>query len=424
MWNDSSNYKKYACYFVFIVFLILFGLSCAGGDSQKVAFAKMTDEEIEAELNDKIDGVLNDIDTNELDDFLSNDFNFDFLNKSSFKDIVLSVLNGNYFNEYDSLFDYIGQVIKNHLQQLLSIFVMFLAIVLLHEMFNNFCVDKYADLKKSVKLIFSLFIILLVAYLLKDVAESVSDVIDKIFSFSNILFPILLTLVSISGAVGTHSVYSSLSVFLLNTGSYVFKFVLMPLSISILVLSLVGSIFSNKRFEKTVNIFKWFFKCVIGLMFAIFGLFSMVNLVSVGVKDGVSLKLTKFALKNYIPVLGGYVSDGFDFVHACSVLIKNAFGVCGIIVLLFTVLKPLLFYFAYIFLFKMLSLFVSYVSNDFYSDMFDNVSKCLGYFVSVLVGVFLIMFIFIYILIVSVSVVWWFLKLWFLWLWWTWFMNW
>ena len=31
--------------------------------------------------------------------------------------------------------------------ELLSIFIMFLAIILLHEMFNNFCVDKYVDLK-------------------------------------------------------------------------------------------------------------------------------------------------------------------------------------------------------------------------------------------------------------------------------------
>jgi stage III sporulation protein AE len=215
----------------------------------------------------------------------------------------------------------------------------------------------------------------------------------------------LLSLISISGAVGTYSVYSSLSVFLLNTCSYIFVYVLLPLSVSILVLSLVGSIFSSKRFEKTIGIFKWIFKIVIGLIFGVFGLFSLVNLVSAGARDGVSLKLTKFAIKNYVPVLGGYISEGFDFVHSCSILIKNAFGVCGIVVLFFIVLKPLILCFSYILLFKILSFFIAYITSGFYSDTFENASKCLGCLVAVLVGVFLIMFIFIFLLILSVSVI-------------------
>ena len=141
------------------------------------------------------------------------------------------------------------------------------------------------------------------------------------------------------------------------------------------------------------------------IFFAIFGLFSSVNMVTAGIKDGVSLKLTKFAIKNYVPILGGYISDGFNFVHSCSVLIKNAFGVCGIMLLFFTVLKPIIVYAIYLLFFKVLSLTVLFVGNNEYSDMFNNVSKWMSNFITVLAGSFMVLFIYIYLLILSVSVV-------------------
>ena len=118
-----------------------------------------------------------------------------------------------------------------------------------------------------------------------------------------------------------------------------------------------------------------------------------------------SLKLTKFAIKNYVPLVGGYISDGFDFVHACSVLVKNAFGVSGIFVLFFIVIKPLLNFFVYMILFKVLSAVVVLIGNDYFSNLFENVSKSISYFIAVLISVFLIFFVFIYLLVMSVSVV-------------------
>lgn len=371
-----------------------------------ICYAVSSDEEVEEQLSDGIDGVLDDIDSSNLDEFLDYDLNFEFFNASSFLELVQSVLSGNYFDEYDSIFDWLKETCFDNAKSILSFLVMILAIILLNEMFKSFCSDKYSDVKKIVNLIFSFVVVLIIALMMKDVANLVSGVLTKIFNFIKILFPILLSLVLTSGASGTYSIYSSLSVFLLNTGSYVFIYVLMPLSLSILILSLVGSIFNNKRFSKTVDLFKTIFKYVIGVMFSVFGIFSAVNLISSGVKDGVSLKITKYALKNYIPILGGYISDGFDFVHACSVLVKNAFGICGIFVLLFMVLKPLIYYFVCLLAFKILSVIVSYIGVNYYSEMFDNVSKCMGYFISILVGVFLIMFVFIYLIIISVSVVW------------------
>ena len=134
-------------------------------------------------------------------------------------------------------------------------------------------------------------------------------------------------------------------------------------------------------------------------------MFSSVNVIASSVKDGVSVRLTKYAIKNYIPIVGGYVSQGFDFIHSCSVVVKNAVGVCGIFVLLFLVLKPILIFFVYMLMFKILSAVVVLIGNVEYSDLFNNVSKSISYFLAVIVGLFFIVFVFIYLLIISVSVI-------------------
>ena len=116
--------------------------------------AAVSDEEIEQELGENIDNILDDVESSELDDYIDLGFDVEFLNKGSFKDIVVSVLNGNYFNDYDGLWNLVLDSFKDKIKGLISLFVMFIAIALLHEMFNNFCVDRYSEIKKSVRIIF------------------------------------------------------------------------------------------------------------------------------------------------------------------------------------------------------------------------------------------------------------------------------
>ena len=64
--------------------------------------------------------------------------------------------------------------------------------------------------------------------------------------------------------------------------------------------------------------------------------------ISAGKYDGISIKATKFAVKSYIPIIGGYLSEGLDFVVLSSVLIKNAVGLSGLILLLISILSPII----------------------------------------------------------------------------------
>ena len=64
-----------------------------------------------------------------------------------------------------------------------------------------------------IEMIFSIILIIIFMFIVKILAK----VINKMFSMSNILFPMLLTLILSSGAAESFAVYSSLSAFVLNS---------------------------------------------------------------------------------------------------------------------------------------------------------------------------------------------------------------
>lgn len=362
-------------------------------------------EKIEEEFNDNINDILGDIESDELDSFIENDFDLDFLNSFSFIELVKNILNGNYFSDYSSLFSAVISYIKENIKSLVSIFLTIFALIILNEMFSNFCINKYQDIKKIVNLVFSLIFAVILVVMFKEIYELIFSIINKILDFSKILFPILLSLILMSGSNGTFTSYSSLSTFLIETGAHIFVYILLPIVSSIVMLTIINIIFNDNKFSKLISLLKSFFKYIIIAFFSVFGLFSMINIVSSGLSDGVNYKLTKFAIKTYIPVLGGYISDGFDFVHTCSVLVKNSFGICGIIVLFFIILKPSLLCIVYIFMFKILSVFISFIGKQKYANYFESLSSVLTYFLAILAGIFMCIFVFIYLLILSVSVI-------------------
>jgi hypothetical protein len=68
------------------------------------------------------------------------------------------------------------------------------------------------------------------------------------------------------------------------------------------------------------------------LFFSFFAFLSVQGIV-VSVSDSVSMRLSKFALSKYVPIIGGYLSDGFNYLIAGSIVIKNAIGITAIYLL-------------------------------------------------------------------------------------------
>lgn len=368
-----------------------------------ICCVRAENENIEEELNENVDLILDDIDFSELDESVYVVPNLNF----SFKDFVKTVLSGDFNFDYNSTFSFVKSQLFDKIKDNLRFFIYLFIIVILFEIFKSFNNDKCNDIKASLKIVFLFLLSTLILIFVKSFYEQIKLLVEELFNFAGLLFPILVGLLTLSGSVKSASVFSSFSVFLLETGSFIIKFVLLPLAVSILLLSLFGSIFSKGNFNKLTSLFKQIFRYIIVVFFAVFGLLSTVNIISSSSHDGLNLKLTKYAIKNYVPILGGYVSEGFDFLYSCAVLIKNAIGICSIVIIVFKILSPLLVVLVVSLLFKVLAVVTGFIGDGAFSNMFEDVSKSFSNFLSVILGSFLIVFVFVFLIILSVGVVWW-----------------
>ena len=113
----------------------------------------------------------------------------------------------------------------------------------------------------------------------------------------------------------------------------------------------------------------------------------MIGGVVAGSFDSVSIRATKFALKSYIPILGGYLSDGFNLVMASSVLIKNAIGLTGVVLATSTVLFPIVEIAVFSFGLKLTASILEPLTKSKVPDFLMSIAKLLNMLVVILAGV-------------------------------------
>ena len=57
--------------------------------------------------------------------------------------------------------------------------------------------------------------------------------------------------------------------------------------------------------------------------------------------DGISAKTTKAAVSSFVPVVGKILGDAVETVMGCSIILKNALGIVGVVVIIGICLTPI-----------------------------------------------------------------------------------
>ena len=91
-------------------------------------------------------------------------------------------------------------------------------------------------------------------------------------------------------------------------------------------------------------------------------------------------------MKSYIPILGGYLADGFNVIVASSVLIKNAVGACGLLTIFITILSPIISIIILSLLLKLTAAVLEPLSDGRISSFLVSVSKTLTMLMVILIG--------------------------------------
>jgi len=166
------------------------------------------------------------------------------------------------------------------------------------------------------------------------------DAISGMIQFMMAMIPLLLTLLASMGNIVTVSVLHPLIIFMIHAVGTVIYTVVFPLLFFSAVLHIASALTEKFKVTQLANVLRNFAVGLMGIMLTIFlGVISVQGATS-SVTDGVTMRTAKFVTGNFVPVIGKTFSDAADTVMSASLLVKNAIGIAGVIILIFLCAFP------------------------------------------------------------------------------------
>ncbi|MFC2948204.1 stage III sporulation protein AE [Virgibacillus sediminis] len=264
----------------------------------------------------------------------------------------------------------------------------------MHNAFEKSAVSKIAYFVVYMVL---LFIALNSFYLALSYAR---DTIEAMTSFMIALLPLVLGLMATFGNMLTVSFFHPVIVFLIHaSGLLISNFILPLLSLSALLL-IVSSINEEYKVTHLANFFRNLAMGTLGVFLTIFlGVMSVQGTAS-AIQDGVAMKTTKFITGNFIPVVGRTFTDAADTILSATLLLKNAVGIVGVLIILFLVLFPVIKIFAIALIYKIAAAILQPIGDG---PVISSLNTISNYIVLILACVLAVSFMFLLAIVIIVA---------------------
>lgn len=356
----------------------------------------------EEQLKESIENLLTELDTRALQEYLSSLQEFSAWNV---KDKILELIDGGTL-EYTSIFSALFSILGQSLKDMLPSFALICAIALLCGILNTvksgFLKDSTAEIIFFV--CYAAVLVVLLSQLI-GVFELCSQTLNALRKQMEIIFPLLLTLMSASGGTVSATVYQPAVAFLSGGVAGILTQLVLPFTLVVIVLYILSHLHKNVQIKGFISLFKSVNKWAIGLSVAVFGIFLSVQGLTAATYDGISLRAAKYAISNSVPIVGGFISNGFDLVLAGSTLIKNSVGVMGIFILASTVVQPLVCLVGFSLALRLAAAVCEPIGDERISAFLTNVNEGVGYLIACLLCMAFLYFLTVLLLICSAGVI-------------------
>lgn len=168
------------------------------------------------------------------------------------------------------------------------------------------------------------------------------NLVDDMVSFMQAILPVLVTLLVAVGQVGAPALMSPMLFSFITVVGTVVANIVLPLLIMAAVLRLASNLSEHFSVSRLAGLIQWSAMGVMGLMSTVFLGFLAVYGVAGAVTNGIAFRTARYATDALVPVVGGMLSDALGAVVGTSLLLKNAVGLAGIVVIALMITVPLL----------------------------------------------------------------------------------
>ena len=324
-----------------------------------------TEEEIMSSTQEKfnISGFINQ----------AQEYTGDFFEDMDLSDIFNQAVQGKVNNQtiYKKIIKILGNEVSSNIKILISILV----IIVIHGILKSITDSlENSNVSQIIYFVQYILIVTLIMSNFTEIIKLIKETANNLVGFINLLMPLLLTLMVYTGNITTSSVLEPIVLFISNFIGNIIVDALIPIVLIIVVFSIISKISDRVQVEKISKFLKsgvvWF----LGIVLTIFvGVVSLEGTLSSSV-DGVTAKTAKAAVSSVIPVVGKVLGDVVDSVLGCGVILKNAVGVVGVIVIIGICILPVLKIATLSIMYSLASAVVQPVADDKIVKLLDEMS--------------------------------------------------
>lgn len=352
--------------------------------------AENTTVEISEDLNNSIIDELNEIDFSALngvvEEFQNNSTNI--FSIDNIKSKVYSIISGENAVSYSSFFASVFSIFVDLIVKYLPMLSLIVAIGVISNLLNGIK-SKFNEKSTSGLIHFVCFlaVVVLTIGMISSISKTSVSSVNSMVSQMNAIFPILLTLMIGIGATASAGVFQPIVAIISTYVADFFTYLILPLFMVSFVFGIINNLSDNIKLDKFNSFISSLFKWCVGLIFTLFFAVFTIQGISAGTFDSLSIRTTKYTIKSYIPIMGGYLSDGMDLILSSTILIKNVVGLVGILMIISTIISPLLEIVVFSLLLKLVSAILQPMGNNKTSNFLMSTSKSITMLSSCIIAV-------------------------------------
>ena len=323
-----------------------------------------------------------------IQDFIKNaeKFTGEFFEDIDINEILNDAIKGEVDNStlLKKILNILGKEVTTNIKSLVSI----LAIILIHSILKS--ISESLENNNISKLIYYVQYILIVTVIMSnftDIIKLVQDTTGNLIGFMNTLVPLLITLMMYTGSITTSSVVEPIILFMINFIGNIIQNLIIPFVLVLTSLVIISKISDKVHIDNLSKFFKSGIVWFLGIVLTVFvGVVSLEGTLSSSV-DGITAKTTKAVVSSAIPVVGKILGDAVDTVLGCGIVLKNAVGLVGVVIVIGICIMPILKLFVLSVSYKLLSTVVQPIADEKIIDLLEQIGDIFKIFLGILCAI-------------------------------------
>lgn len=323
-----------------------------------------------------------------IQDFIKNaeKFTGEFFEDIDINEILNDAIKGEVDNStlLKKILNILGKEVTTNIKSLVSI----LAIILIHSILKS--ISESLENNNISKLIYYVQYILIVTVIMSnftDIIKLVQDTTGNLIGFMNTLVPLLITLMMYTGSITTSSVVEPIILFMINFIGNIIQNLIIPFVLVLTSLVIISKISDKVHIDKLSKFFKSGIVWFLGIVLTVFvGVVSLEGTLSSSI-DGITAKTTKAVVSSAIPVVGKILGDAVDTVLGCGIVLKNAVGLVGVVIVIGICIMPILKLFVLSVSYKLLSTVVQPIADEKIIDLLEQIGDIFKIFLGILCAI-------------------------------------